>query len=374
MDFALDEDQVALQSVLREFLTDRSPEAAVRAQLEDTAGYDRDLWDLMAGQLGVCGMAVPEEYGGAGFSFFELGLVLEELGRSLTVSPFFASCIMAAQLLLAVDDESARKDYLPGIAAGSLIASVALAEDSGSWRPEDVTTRAEERDGAWRLTGHKSYVLDGAVAGLLLVIARTDDGPAIFAVDTTPDGAEGLALEPLPTMDQTRKQARVTFDGTPARLLGTVAGAQAAIATMLDRSAIALAADALGGTGKVLEMSVEYAKIREQFGRPIGSFQAIKHKCASMLVDLESSRSAVYYALWAVSAGEPDERTVAPLVKAHCVDTYLHAAGENIQIHGGIGFTWEHPAHLYLKRAKSSQVLLGDSDFHRQQLADRIGI
>jgi alkylation response protein AidB-like acyl-CoA dehydrogenase len=319
-------------------------------------------------------MAIPEEYGGAGFSFLELGLVLEELGRSLTVSPFFASCVMAAQLLLAIDDESARKDYLPGIAAGSLVASVALAEDSGSWRPEDVTTRAEERDGTWRLAGHKSYVLDGAVAGLLLVIARTGDGPAVFAVDTTADGAGGLAREPLPTMDQTRKQARVTFDGTAARLLGTVAGARPAIATMLDRSAIALAADALGGTGKVLEMSVEYAKIREQFGRPIGSFQAIKHKCASMLVDLESSRSAVYYALWAVSAGEPDERTVAPLAKAYCVDVYLHAAGENIQIHGGIGFTWEHPAHLYLKRAKSSQVLLGDSDFHRQQLADRIGI
>jgi alkylation response protein AidB-like acyl-CoA dehydrogenase len=374
VDFALDEDQVALQGVLREFFADRSPEAAVRAQLEDTAGYDRDLWDLMAGQLDLCGMAIPEEYGGAGFSFLELGLVLEELGRSLTVSPFFASCVMAAQLLLALDDESARKDYLPGIAAGSLIASVALAEDSGSWRPEDVTMRAEERDGAWRLTGHKSYVLDGAVAGLLLVIARTDDGPAVFAVDTAPDDAGGLAREPLPTMDQTRKQARVTFDGTPARLLGTVGGAQAAIATMLDRSAIALAADALGGTGKVLEMSVEYAKIREQFGRPIGSFQAIKHKCASMLVDLESSRSAVYYALWTVSAGDPDERTVAPLAKAYCVDTYLHAAGENIQIHGGIGFTWEHPAHLYLKRAKSSQVLLGDSDFYRQQLADRIGI
>ena len=374
MDFALDEDQVTLQGVLREFLADHSSEAAVRAQMDDPAGYDRDLWDLMAGQLGLCGMAIPEEYGGAGFSFLELGLVLEELGRFLTVSPFFASCVMAAQLLLAIDDESARKDYLPGIAAGSLIASVALAEDSGSWRPEDVTTGAEERDGAWRLTGRKSYVLDGAVAGLLLVLARTIDGPAVFAVETTAGGPGGLAREPLPTMDQTRKQARVTFDGTPARLLGTVAGAEAALATMLDRAAIALAADALGGTGKVLDMSVEYAKIREQFGRPIGSFQAIKHKCASMLVALESSRSAVYYALWAVSAGDPDERTVAPLAKAYCVDTYLRAAGENIQIHGGIGFTWEHPAHLYLKRAKSSQVLLGDSDFHRQQLADRIGI
>ena len=374
MDFALDDDQVALQGVLRDFLADRSPESAVRAQLDDAAGYDRGLWDLMAGQLGLCGMAIPEEYGGAGFSFLELGLVLEELGRSLTVSPFFASCVMAAQLLLALDDESARKDFLPGIAAGSLIASVALAEDSGSWRPQDVTTRAEDRDGAWRLTGHKSFVIDGAVAGLLLVIARTDDGPAVFAVDATADGAERLGREPLPTMDQTRKQARVTFDGAPARLLGTVGGAAVAIATMLDRSAIALAADALGGTGKVLEMSVEYAKIREQFGRPIGSFQAIKHKCASMLVDLESSRSAVYYALWTAAAGDPEERVVAPLAKAYCVDTYLHAAGENIQIHGGIGFTWEHPAHLYLKRAKSSQVLLGDSDFHRQQLADRIGI
>lgn len=372
MDFALDEDQVALQSVLREFLTDRSPEAAVRAQLEDTAGYDRNLWDLMAGQLGVCGMAIPEEYGGAGFGFLELGLVLEELGRSLTVSPFFASCVMAAQLLLAVDDESARKDYLPGIAAGSLIASVALAEDSGSWRPENVTTRAEERDGAWRLTGHKSYVLDGAVAGLLLVIARTDDGEAVFAVDAT---AEGVAREPLPTMDQTRKQARVTFDGTPARLLGTVAGAQAALATMLDRSAIALAADALGGTGKVLEMSVEYAKIREQFGRPIGSFQAIKHKCASMMVTVESMKSAAHYGLWAVSSGDEEELPlVASVAKAFCSDGYTMVTTENIQIHGGIGFTWEHPAHLYLKRARSSRVLLGSPDFHRDIVARLAGI
>jgi len=371
MQLGVTEELQELRDSVRRFLADRAPISRVRELMETEDGIDRAVWEQAGTQLGLLGLAIPEEYGGAGFSFLELGLVLEELGRSLTISPFFASCVMAAQLLLSIDDESARKDYLPGIAAGSLIASVALAEDSGSWRPEDVTTRAEDRDGAWRLTGHKSYVLDGAVAGLLLVIARTDDGAAVFAVDAT---AEGLAREPLPTMDQTRKQARVTFDGAPARLLGTVAGAEAAIVTMLDRSATALAADALGGTGKVLEMSVEYAKIREQFGRPIGSFQAIKHKCASMLVDLESSRSAVYYALWAASTGHPDERFVAPLVKAHCVDTYLHAAGENIQIHGGIGFTWEHPAHLYLKRAKSSQVLLGDSDFHRQQLADRIGI
>jgi alkylation response protein AidB-like acyl-CoA dehydrogenase len=371
VDFALDDDQVTLQAVLRDFLAARSPETAVRAQMDDPTGYDRALWDQMATQLGLPGLAIPEEYGGSGFSFLELGLVLEEMGRALAVSPFVASCVMAAQLLLTLDDESARKEYLPGIAAGSTIASVALAEDSGSWRTQDVTAQAARRDGAWRIDGHKSFVLDGAVADLLLVIARTEGGTAVFAVAAD---ADGLRREPLLTMDQTRKLARLTFDSTPARMLGTADSAAAAIAAMLDRSAIALAADALGGTAKVLDMSVEYAKLRHQFGRPIGSFQAIKHKCASMLVDLESSRSAVYYALWAAATGHPDTEVVAPLVKAHCVDTYLHATGENIQIHGGIGFTWEHPAHLYLKRAKSSQLLLGDSDFHRQQLADRIGI
>jgi alkylation response protein AidB-like acyl-CoA dehydrogenase len=370
VDFALDDDQLALQEVLRDFLADRSPESAVRAQLDDPAGYDRDLWERMATELGMCGVAIPEQYGGNGLGFFELGLVLEELGRELTVSPFFASCVMSAQLLLALDDESARKRYLPGIAAGSTIASVALAEDSGSWQIDDVTTRAVGGGGTWRLHGHKSFVLDGAVAGLLLVTAQMGAGIAVFAVD---GGAAGLAREPLPTMDQTRKLARVTFDGAPARLLAGASAAPAAVAAMLDRSAIALAADALGGTGRVLRMAVDYAKVREQFGRPIGSFQAIKHKCATMLVDLESSRSTVYYALWATATGHPDARLVAPLAKAHCVDAYLRAAGDNIQIHGGIGFTWEHPAHLYLKRAKSSLMLLGDSDFHRQLLADRVG-
>jgi len=371
VDFALDDDQVTLQEVLREFMTERSPESAVRAQMEDPAGYDRPLWDLMASQLGLHGLAIPEEYGGGGFSFFELGLALEEMGRALAVSPFFASCVMAAPLLLALDDETARKDLLPGIASGATIATVALAEDSGSWRPDDVTARASSQDGVWRLDGHKSFVLDGAVADVLLVVAQTGSGLAVLAVDAD---APGLGRTPLPTMDQTRKQARITFESTPGRMLGTGDGARDAIAAMLDASAVALAAEALGGTGKVLEMSVDYAKVREQFGRPIGSFQAIKHKCASMLVDLESSRSAVYYALWATASGHPDAVVVAPLTKAYCVDTYLHAAGENIQIHGGIGFTWEHPAHLYLKRAKSSQLLLGDSDYHRQQLADRIGI
>jgi alkylation response protein AidB-like acyl-CoA dehydrogenase len=220
------------------------------------------------------------------------------------------------------------------------------------------------------LDGHKSFVVDGAVADLVLVVARADDGIAVFAVESA---AEGLGRTPLPTMDQTRKLARLTFAGTPAVRLGGGDPA-AAVERMLDLTRVALAADALGGSGRVLDQSVEYAKVREQFGRPIGSFQAIKHMCATMLVDLESSRSAVYYALWAAATDHEDVPVVAPMVKAHCVDAYLQAAGDNVQIHGGIGFTWEHPAHLYLKRAKSSQALLGGSDHHRRLVAERVGI
>jgi alkylation response protein AidB-like acyl-CoA dehydrogenase len=278
---------------------------------------------------------------------------------------------MAPQLLLALDDTDANKELLPGLASGEVIATVALAEDGGSWSPQQVGTEAAKSAQGWTLSGHKSFVLDGAVADLLLVAARSDDRVGVFAVEAS---ASGLTRTPLNTMDQTRKQARVEFDATPARLLGALDAGENALEAMLDRSSIALCAEALGGTGRVLDIAVDYAKVREQFGRPIGSFQAIKHKCATMLVNLESSRSAVYYALWAVSAADPEIPKVASLAKAFCTDTYLEACGEAIQILGGIGFTWEHPAHLYLKRAKNAQLTFGNSDFHRQRLADLIGI
>jgi alkylation response protein AidB-like acyl-CoA dehydrogenase len=371
VDFALNEEQATLQEVLRDFFEAKSSESAVRGQMSSPTGYDEALWRQMADQLGLQSLAIPEEYGGSGFSFVELGLVLEEMGRALVVSPFFASCVMAAQLLLVCDDVDANKDYLPGIASGELIGTVAIAEDSGSWELARVTTTATKSDGGWTISGHKSFVLDGAAADLLLVAARTGNGVGVFAVDASSDGLTRVALN---TMDQTRKQARIAFDATPARLVGGVGGGERAIETMLDHAMIALSAESLGGTSRVLDMAVEYAKVREQFGRPIGSFQAIKHKCASMLVELESSKSAVYYALWAVSAGDAEVPKLASLTKAFCGDTYLYAAGENIQILGGIGFTWEHPAHLFLKRAKNAQLFLGSSDFHRQRLADLIGI
>ena len=371
MDFALSEEQTTLQEVLRDFFEKKSPESAVRERLADPTGYDEALWRQMADQLGLQGLAIPEEYGGAGFSFVELGIVLAEMGRALVVSPFFASSVMAAQLLLAAADIDANKEYLPRLASGELIGTVAIAEDSGSWLPADVTTTATQSHDGWMISGHKSYVLDGAVADVLLVAARADGEVGIFGVDGT---APGVNRVPLDTMDQTRKQARIEFDDTPARLIGSTDRGRRAVETMLDHAMIALSAESLGGTEKVLDMAVEYAKVREQFGRPIGSFQAIKHKCASMLVELESSRSAVYYALWAVSAADPEVPMLASLTKAFCTDTYLYACGENLQIHGGIGFTWEHPAHLYLKRAKNAQLFMGSSDFHRQRLAELIGI
>ena len=214
-------------------------------------------------------------------------------------------------------------------------------------------------------------MLDGATAGLILVAARTDKGVSLFAVE---GDAAGLTRTPLNTMDQTRKQAKLEFADTPARLIGTEGGGWDTLSTVLDLAAVGLSAEEVGGAQKVLEMSVEYAKVRIQFGRPIGSFQAIKHKCADMLLEVESAKSAAYYGMWCAAEMNDELPSVASLAKAYCSEAYFHAAAENIQIHGGIGFTWEHPAHLYFKRAKSSELLFGDPTYHRELLAQRIGI
>jgi alkylation response protein AidB-like acyl-CoA dehydrogenase len=248
---------------------------------------------------------------------------------------------------------------------------VALAEASGRWDEAGVTITASGAGDSWTVTGEKLYVLDGHTADLILVAARTGAGVSVLAVER---GASGLTTTPLSTMDQTRKQARVSFESTPARLIGIDGQGWAAISKMLDLAAVALAAEQVGGAQKVLEMAVEYAKVRVQFGRPIGSFQAIKHKCADMLLEVESAKSAAYYAGWAAAEDNDELPVVASLAKSYCSEAYFHATAENIQIHGGIGFTWEHPAHLYFKRAKSSELLFGDPTYHRELLAQRIGI
>jgi alkylation response protein AidB-like acyl-CoA dehydrogenase len=362
-------EQDELRDSVRRFLADKAPLTRVRELMETADGIDRAVWEQAGEQLGLIGLAIPEEYGGAGFTFAEQAIVLEELGAALYGGPYLASGVLAATALLASPDEAARRDLLPGIASGETIATLAFTEDDGSWEPGAVRLSAVKTGDDWRLDGHKSFVLDGAAAGLILVLAVADGALSLFAVDA---GAPGLSRTVLATLDQTRKLARLEFDGVPGRLIGSAGDAAAVIDRVLDVAAVALAAEQLGGAQRALDMAVEYSKVRHQFGRPIGSFQALKHRMADLLLEVESLRSAVSYAAAAVAENSEEVPVVASLVKAYASETYFHVAAENIQIHGGIGFTWEHDAHLYFKRAKSSELFLGDASYHRERLATRI--
>jgi alkylation response protein AidB-like acyl-CoA dehydrogenase len=371
MNFAFSEEQEELRRSVRRFLEDKSPMTEVRRLMETAEGFDPAVWSQMGEQLGLQAITIPEEYGGAGFGYVELIVILEEMGASLLCAPYFSTVALAANALLFCGDEGAKKDFLPRIAAGEVIATLALTEDTGRWDLDGVTLAATGKGGDWKLDGHKMFVIDGHTADLILVAARTGKGLSLFAVEAD---ATGLTRTPLATMDQTRKQARIEFAGTGARLVGEEGGAGPALSRTLDLAAVALAAEQVGGSQRCLDMAVDYAKTRIQFGRPIGSFQAIKHKCADMLLEVESAKSAAYYAGWAAAEDSDELPVVASLAKSYCSEAYFHAAAENIQIHGGIGFTWEHDAHLYFKRAKSSELLLGDPSYHRELLAQRIGI
>ncbi|MGD0699298.1 MAG: acyl-CoA dehydrogenase family protein [Trebonia sp.] len=365
------DEQEELRKIVRRFLEERSPESEVRRLMETGAGYDPDVWRQMAGQLGLHGLAIPEQYGGSGYTFAEVFVVLEEMGRALLCAPFLSSVVMAAGLLLSSDDETAKRDYLPGIADGSTLATVALAEVSGRWDEQSITLAASAAGGGWTLSGEKCFVLDGQTADVVFVAARTGAGVSVFAVDR---GAQGLTTTALSTMDQTRKQAKLGFAAVQARLIGTDGQGWAALSRMLNLAVVGLAAEQVGGAQRVLDMAVDYAGLRVQFGRPIGSFQAIKHKCADMLLRVESAKSAAYYAGSAAAAGGAELPVAASLAKSYCSEAYFYAAAENIQIHGGIGFTWEHPAHLYFKRAKTSQHLFGDPAYHRRLIAGQLGL
>jgi len=396
MNLVLNEEQEELQATVRRFLADRSPLARVREVMASPEGGDGPLWERMAGELGLPGLTVPEDYGGAGLGQVELSVVMEELGRALTPTPFLASAVLAAGALLATDDEEAKRELLPGIAAGTTVATLAVAEPSSpsppegqgrpvspspsegegrgggesSWDPADVRMPAALEDGTWTLTGAKTLVPDGATADLVLVAARAGDELGLFAVE---GGAAGLTRTGLATLDPTRRLARLELSATPARRLVCEHGA-GALSEALDLAAVALAAEQLGGLQRCLDMSVEYAKTRYQFGRAIGSFQAIKHLCADMHVAMELARSAVRYAAWAADEA-PDELPVAAvLARSACSDAFFRVAADTIQVHGGIGFTWEHDAHLYFRRAKTSELLLGGQRQQRAQLADRLGI
>jgi alkylation response protein AidB-like acyl-CoA dehydrogenase len=370
MNFAFTEEQEELRNIVRSFMEDKSAELAVRELMETDDGFDKGVWSQMAEQLGLQSLIIPEEYGGQGFGYVELGIVLEEMGRSLLCAPFFSTVVLAGNAIIHSGNENAKTALLPGISSGETIATLALAEASGRWDADGITVQASGLAEGATISGEKMFVTDGGTANLFVVAARAESGIHLFTVDGE---AAGLSRENLSTMDQTRKQARITFENTPATHLCDTNNFEY-VSQILDLAAVALANEQVGGAQFAMEMAVQYAKDRVQFGRPIGSFQAIKHKCADMLLEVESAKSAAYYAAWCASEMNDELPSVASLSKAYCSEAYFHCAAENIQIHGGIGFTWEHPAHLYFKRAKSSELMFGDPAYHRELLAQRIGL
>jgi alkylation response protein AidB-like acyl-CoA dehydrogenase len=328
--------------------------------METESGWDRNSWRAMNQAMGLTAVHIPEAYGGQGYGFGELGIVLEEAGRALLCAPLLAS-VLAACAILNAGTEAEKAALLPGIASGETVATLAIAEDSGRWDADGVTLTATQADD-WRLNGHKSFVLDGHTADLIVVAARTPQGVAFFTVAAD---APGLTRRALKTMDPTRKLARLTFAGTPATSLGA---APAPIARTIQQAAILLANEMVGGAERLREDSLAYAQMRMQFGRPIASFQSLKHKAADMLVDVELAKSAAYYAAAALDDNDEDIAAVASLAKAAAAEAYLQTAIHAVQIHGGIGFTWDNDTQLWFKRAKSSEVLFGDAHDHRERM------
>jgi len=370
LDFSFTDEHEELRATLRAFLEKRSPEEAVREQMAGERGHDPEVWRQMAEELGLAGLLIDEAHGGAGFSAVELLIAMEEMGRALLCSPFLGTAVLAADVLKRCADETSQKELLAGIASGDLIVSLAHVEPGASWDLDAIALEAAKTADGHSLTGRKAWVLDGHVADVLLVAARTGDGLGVFRVDA---GAPGLSRSLVPSLDTTRKLAHIELANVPGRLVSS-GDASEGLRQSLALACSALAAEQVGGAQKCLEMSVDYAKSRLQFGRPIGSYQSIKHMCADMLVAVELAKSAATAACFAAAEAADDFLESAALAKASCSDAYFHAAADTIQIHGGMGFTWEHPAHLYFKRAKASELLFGDAAWHREVLAGLIGI
>lgn len=366
-----DLDQRELRATARGFFEKHSDESAVRSTMETADGFDRALWRRMADELGLPGLLIPEDFGGTGLSFVDVQIVLEEAGRALVCAPFLSSAVLCPTALLISGDAQQCEKLLPGLAGGTMIAALAFADPQGCWDPAGTAVVGRRDAQGWTLSGERLYVIDGAAADVLLVAAACDEGPSLFAVNAA---APGCRVESLETLDMTRRQANLTFDSVSATLVGVAGAADEYVRSAVNAGLAALAAEQVGGARRLMEMSVEYAKVREQFGRPIGSFQAIKHKCADMLVEVESATSAAGAACAAIAQGSAEAALLASLAKAYCSEAYCHVAAENIQVHGGIGFTWEHPAHLYFRRAKSTEMLLGTPAYHRERVLEELGL
>ena len=367
--FEFSDEHGELRRTVRDFFEKESDESRVRELMSSEQGFDPTCWGRMAEELGLVGLIVSEKHGGAGFGMVELAIVAEEMGRVLLCAPYLSSAVLATNALELAADEAAQNEILPKLASGKAIATLAFSEAANPWDLSAIAMTAEPNGDAFQLSGEKTYVLDGCVANEILVAARVGGELALFHVA---EDASGLSREVLPPLDPTRRIAALRFENTPASRISS-GDVSDKLECALDRAIVALAAEQLGGTQRVLETTVDFAKTRFQFGRPIGSFQVIKHQCADMLVEVELARSAVYNAAFAIEEDPEDAPIAARMAKSYCSDAYLHIANRNIQIHGGMGFTWEHSAHLYFKRAKSSEVLFGSPGFHRERMAASLG-
>ena len=370
MQFSFTSEQEEFRSVLRRYFEETSPPGVVRSLMETPAGWDLQGWRDLNDRLGLAGVHVPEAYGGQGFGFIELGIVLEEMGRSLLCSPFFASTVLATTAIMNAGTEAQKEALLPPIALGESIATLALTEPNGRWDAEGIATTATPAGGGYALDGVKGFVVDGHTADLIVVLARSpgsmgEEGLSFF---TVAGDAPGLTRQPLETLDPTRKLARLEFHGVQAALLGEEGRAAGPFATTLDQAAACLASEMVGGAERLRESALDYANLRVQFGRPIAAFQSMKHKQADMLIDVELAKSAAYAAASAIDDGDADWPALASLAKACASDAYLQTAINTIQIHGGIGFTWDNDTHLWFKRAKSSEVFLGDPTWRRERM------
>ena len=374
MDFEFTDDQVLLRRLIREFLSEQCPVSHVRAMMADPLGYDRALYRRLI-QLGM--LPFPEEYGGAGVGMVEQAIVLEEMGRIPYPGPYFATVILAGSVIMASNDQNAQARFLPEICTGEVTMSFAFLEEGATWGPEEIGLVLHRDSTGYRLRGLKRFVPFGQSVDLILVVARSAgtrgaEGLSLLAV---PSGTPGLVIEPEVMMDLTAKTATLRFEDVwvPfANLIGEEGAAWPFIEVAVRGAAVGASAEMLGAARKALEMSVDYAKVRRQFGQYIGQFQAIKHKLAEMLELVENAHAAVYYAAWALDAAAPDAALAASVAKSTVNVAARRVCGEAIQVHGGIGFTWEYDLHLYFKRAKHLEPLYGDTDYHRERVLQEV--
>jgi alkylation response protein AidB-like acyl-CoA dehydrogenase len=375
MDFAFNEEQELLRGQARDFLDKQCPPATVRRLMASERGYDDTMYARMA-ELGWTAIPFPEDCGGLGLGMVDLTVVLEEMGRHVTPSPLQSAVGLAGMVLLAGGSEEQRKRLLPSICDGTSVGTVALVEASGRWDAGGVQLAARRSGDSFTLNGEKLYVPDAHVAAWMIVAVRTGgadaDGISLLLVDTD---APGVSVRTVKSMDQTRRLCSVGFDGVQVgadRLVGAEGRGWSVLRKGLDRAQVAISAELCGTAQRAMELAVEYAKTRQQFGRPIGSYQAVAHRCADMLVQVESAKSLTYYAAWAVDNDVPEAPLAAAMAKAYASDAARLVTGAAIQVHGGIGFTWEHDMHLYFKRAKWGETTLGDAVFHRERVAQAL--